>query len=89
MNALLRVALWPVLFPTMLEMRNDSQRSIGMRWRKHHPPGAPTSVGVTPHEMIATIRRMRVGAPPRRDGVPISFFPEMYAHYFALACGGV
>ena len=70
-------------------MRNDCQCSIDITWRMHRPPRAMVSVSVTPHEVIAVIRRMRVGAAPSRGAVHIRVFWKCILTIFALACNGV
>lgn len=53
-----------VFFPAIPKMRNDCQRSIDIPWRTHRALRAIVRVGVIAHEVIAAVRRMRVGATP-------------------------
>ena len=76
LKAKVTISLQYTLLNSIPEMRNDHQRSIDITWRTHRPPEMPASVGVTPNEVIATIRRMRVGVAPGWDGIPIRVFQK-------------
>ena len=69
-------ALSAVFFPEPPPSRFASQHSIDFTWSTHHPPGAPAEVGVSPHEVISAVRRMRVGAAPSIDGIPHRVFKK-------------
>ena len=67
-------ALSSVFFPDMPTLETEDQRAIDVSWRMHRPPGATVAFGVSPLEVISTIRRQRVGAAPGRDGIPPRVF---------------
>lgn len=55
-------------------MRSDYQHSIELTWRMHYPLGPLASVGLTLHEVIVTIKRMRVGVTPCWNKIIINSF---------------